>query len=63
MGGMAVWSELKSLSLVHEWFPWHRVDSHVENEVLDLQYEMVSLSGDSRPPDASICPPPRKARN
>ncbi len=36
MGGMAIWAQLKSLHFVHEWYPWHRVDSYVENEVLDL---------------------------
>lgn len=36
MGGMSVWAQLKSLHLVHEWYPWHRVDSYVENEILDL---------------------------
>ncbi|MBL7961916.1 hypothetical protein JNL27_16910 [bacterium] len=36
MGGMAIWSQLKSVHFVHEWFPWNRVDSYVENEILDL---------------------------
>lgn len=36
MGGMSIWAELKSLHFVHEWYPWHRVDSYVENEILDL---------------------------
>lgn len=36
MGGMDIWSRLKSLHFVHEWYPWHRVDSYVENEILDL---------------------------
>ncbi|MCK5489806.1 MAG: hypothetical protein KAI98_07445 [Gemmatimonadetes bacterium] len=36
MGGMAIWAELESIHLVHEWYPWHRVDSYVENEVLDF---------------------------
>lgn len=36
MGGMAIWAEIQSIHLVHEWYPWHRVDSYVENEVLDL---------------------------
>ena len=36
MGGMAIWAELGSLHFVHEWFPWHRVDSYIENEILDL---------------------------
>lgn len=36
MGGAAVWSRLQGLHFVHEWYPWHRLDSYVENEVLDL---------------------------
>jgi hypothetical protein len=36
MGGKAIWSQLKSLHFVHEWYPWYRVDSYVENEILDL---------------------------
>lgn len=36
MGGMAIWAELKSLHFVHEWFPWYRIDSYIENEILDL---------------------------
>lgn len=36
MGGMRIWAQLKSIHFVHEWYPWHRVDSYVENEVLDL---------------------------
>lgn len=36
MGGMEIWAQLKSVHFVHEWFPWHRVDSYVENEILDL---------------------------
>lgn len=36
MGGMKIWAQLKSIHFVHEWYPWHRVDSYVENEVLDL---------------------------
>jgi hypothetical protein len=36
MGGMTIWAQLKSLHFVHEWFPWDRVDSYVENEILDL---------------------------
>lgn len=36
MGGRAIWAQLKSLHFVHEWYPWHRVDTYVENEILDL---------------------------
>lgn len=36
MGGKTIWSQLKSIHLVHEWYPWNREDSYVENEVLDL---------------------------
>ncbi len=36
MGGMEIWAQLKSLHFVHEWYPSHRVDSYVENEILDL---------------------------
>ncbi len=36
MGGGAIWAQLKSLHFVHEWYPCMRVDSYVENEILDL---------------------------
>jgi hypothetical protein len=36
MGGMEIWSRLKSIHFVHEWFPWYRIDSYIENETLDL---------------------------
>jgi hypothetical protein len=36
MGGMTIWARLKSVHFVHEWYPWHREDSYVENEILDL---------------------------
>ena len=36
MGGMEIWAQLKSVHFVHEWFPWYRVDSYIENEILDL---------------------------
>ena len=36
MGGSLIWKPLKSLRLVHEWFPWNRPDSYVETETLDL---------------------------
>ena len=36
MGGMQIWAQLKSVHFVHEWYPWNRVDSYIENEILDL---------------------------
>jgi hypothetical protein len=36
MGGADIWSRLGSLHFVHRWYPWNRVDSYVENEILDL---------------------------
>lgn len=36
MGGMDMWSQLKSLHFVHRWYPWNRIDTYVENEILDL---------------------------
>lgn len=36
MGGMAVWAGMTSLHFVHEWHPWNRLDSYVENEYIDL---------------------------
>jgi len=36
MGGIEIWRQLKSLHFVHEWFRWYRVDSYIENEILDL---------------------------
>jgi len=36
MGGKEIWSQLKSIHFVHEWYPCYRVDSYVENEILDL---------------------------
>ena len=36
MGGMEIWAQLKSVHFVHEWWPYHRVDSYIENEILDL---------------------------
>jgi hypothetical protein len=36
MGGMAIWKQLRSVHFVHEWYPWNRVDTYVENEILDL---------------------------
>lgn len=36
MGGMEIWAQLKSVYFVHEWFPWYRADSYIEDEILDL---------------------------
>lgn len=36
MGGMEIWAQLKSVHFVHEWWPCHRVDSYIEDEILDL---------------------------
>ena len=36
MGGVSIWSHMNSLHFVHEWYPWNREDSYVENEILDL---------------------------
>jgi hypothetical protein len=36
MGGRAIWSQVKELHFVHEWYPWNRTDTYVENEILDL---------------------------
>lgn len=36
MGGKEIWAQLKSVHFVHEWYPWHRVDAYIENEILDL---------------------------
>lgn len=36
MGGTAIWSQLKSVHFIHRWYPWYRVDSYLENEILDL---------------------------
>ncbi len=36
MGGMEIWSQLKSVHFVHEWSPYYRVDAYIENEILDL---------------------------
>jgi hypothetical protein len=36
MGGITLWSQLKGLHFVGEWYPWNRVDSYIENEILDL---------------------------
>ncbi|MBK5096353.1 MAG: hypothetical protein JJE01_01135 [Gemmatimonadetes bacterium] len=36
MGGIEIWAQLGTVHFVHEWYPWNRVDSYVENEILDL---------------------------
>jgi hypothetical protein len=36
MGGLAIWAQLKSVHFVHEWWPYYRIDSYIENEILDL---------------------------
>ncbi len=36
MGGIEIWKQVKSLHFVHEWHPVNRVDTYVENEILDL---------------------------
>lgn len=35
MGGIKIWSQLKSVHFVHRWYFWNK-DSYVENEILDL---------------------------
>ena len=35
MGGVKIWSQLKSVHFVHRWYYWDR-DSYLENEILDL---------------------------
>lgn len=36
MGGREIWAQLKSVHFIHRWSPWYRVDSYLENEILDL---------------------------
>lgn len=36
MGGMEIWARLESLHFVHEWWPHNRIDSYIEDEILDL---------------------------
>lgn len=36
MGGKAIWAQLEQLHFVHKWYPWYKIDSYVENEILDL---------------------------
>lgn len=35
MGGIKIWSQLKSVHFVHRWYFWNK-DSYIENEILDL---------------------------
>jgi len=36
MGGIEIWKQIKSLHFVHEWYPYYRIDTYIENEILDL---------------------------
>lgn len=36
MGGAAIWARLGRIHLVHEWHPWNRLDTYVEDEILDF---------------------------
>jgi len=36
MGGATIWSQMNTIHFVHEWYPWNREDSYVEDEILDL---------------------------
>ena len=36
MGGIEIWKQVKSLHFVHEWHPINKVDTYIENEILDL---------------------------
>lgn len=36
MGGLEIWARLESVHFVHQWYFWNRIDSYVENEILDL---------------------------
>lgn len=36
MGGEELWTQLQSLYFVHEWYPIHRGDKYLEEEILDL---------------------------
>ena len=36
MGGMEIWRQLESVHFVHEWDIMSRVDTYLENEILDL---------------------------
>ena len=42
MGGMEIWSHLKSVHFVHEWYPWYR-EAYVENEILGELADIVPL--------------------
>lgn len=36
MGGEEIWSQIQSVHFVHNWYPYHREDVYLENEILDL---------------------------
>jgi len=36
MGGPAIWKDVQGLHFVHEWHPWNRTDTYIENEILDM---------------------------
>ena len=36
MGGIEIWKQIKSLHFKHEWYPVNRIDTYIENEILDL---------------------------
>jgi len=36
MGGIKIWKHINSLHFVHKWFPINRIDTYIENEMLDL---------------------------
>jgi hypothetical protein len=36
MGGIEIWARLQSVHFVHRWYFWNRIDSYVEDEILDL---------------------------
>lgn len=33
---MKIWAQLKSVHFVHEWWPYHKIDGYIEDEILDL---------------------------
>ena len=36
MGGLEIWAQLRSVHFVHEWDIYSRIDTYIENEILDL---------------------------
>lgn len=36
MGGREIWAQLQCVHFTHEWYPWNRVNSYIEHEILDL---------------------------